>query len=478
MAPFPRKISPSSNNSYSTQGGFQEARGGTIGGNGERGVAQDYYVENVLEELDAAREWFYNARAGKLYWQPPAGTDPASAELVAPALETLVSVVGASASDPAQHIRFDGCRFQHTLPTFMQPHEPTAGGDWSLHRGGAIFVENATDLVISNCNGSALEGNGVVLSGAAKNCSLTGNELFDIGATPVVLVGRAALMDARAGLLPSQNTISNNHLHHFGVWGRQSAGYFEGQAMLNVVRDNVIHDGPRAGANFNDGCAGGLLFQGNLLFNVVLDSSEHGTTNSWDRQPFLYLDANYEVQLAPIPRRIHNNFVFRNSFRGPTSNKWALDKDDGSSNYVESDNVLVYGAIKDRDGRWRTATGNLLVYPDKMPFPDTTHTDFAMAFQVSGFSADEFSNNTVITSLGAIYSCTQAFGPKSTAITGNNTFLTPNQTALPFAAGGCAATPDGLKGWQALGYDHGSTQSAAPLTAAETIAMARRWLGM
>ena len=32
----------------------------------------------------------------------------------------------------------------------------------------------------------------------------------------------------------------------------------------------------------------------------------------------------------------------------PTSNKWCLDKDDGSSNYEESGNVLLYGAIKDR----------------------------------------------------------------------------------------------------------------------------------
>ena len=56
-----------------------------------------------------------------------------------------------------------------------------------------------------------------------------------------------------------------------------------------------------------------------------------------------------------------------------------LDKDDGSSNYEEVGNVLLYGAIKDRDGLWRLAHGNLLVFPELMPFEDTTDTKMAMA---------------------------------------------------------------------------------------------------
>ena len=35
-----------------SRGGWQEARGGGIGGKGGRGHPQDYFVENVFEELD------------------------------------------------------------------------------------------------------------------------------------------------------------------------------------------------------------------------------------------------------------------------------------------------------------------------------------------------------------------------------------------------------------------------------------------
>lgn len=142
------------------------------------------------------------------------------------------------------------------------------------------------------------------------------------------------------------------------------------------------------------------------MFNAVQDTGEHGVTNSWDRQPMLYKDPqNDEIVLtAPATRSIARNFVFRNSFRGPTSNKWGLDKDDGSSNYDEVGNVIMYGGIKDRDGLWRVARGNLIVLPDRMPlFVDTTKTYMAVAFQTNEFAWDFFVNNTVVSTSGFIY---------------------------------------------------------------------------
>jgi hypothetical protein len=54
------------------------------------------------------------------------------------------------------------------------------------------------------------------------------------------------------------------------------------------------------GANFNDGFGGGLVFEGNLLFNVVQDTGEHGATNSWDRQPMIWL-ANGRFAFTELP---------------------------------------------------------------------------------------------------------------------------------------------------------------------------------
>ena len=238
------------------------------------------------------------------------------------------------------------------------------------------------------------------------------------------------------------------------------------------------------------------MFEGNLLFNVVQDTGEHGATNSWDRQPMIWLaDGSPTGQLttAPAMRRIRGNMVFRNSFRGPTSNKWCLDKDDGSSDYEEEGNVLLYGAIKDRDGLWRLAHGNLLAFPELMPFEDTTNTKMAMAYQVNGLGFDQFFNNTVLTTRGEVYDCGGGrHGGYPIANASNmhdNTILfvtnftsrsrsyAASQAAPPFVQDGCAPGSNlSFAEWQQLGFDKGSTLSFSDAGTAELLAMIRRWL--
>jgi hypothetical protein len=368
-----------------SRGGFQEARGGGIGGKGGRGIAQDFFVEGAFEELDGAREFYHNASTGMLYWAVPAAAVPTAAGgddagaaaaaapnatgLVAPHLAVLLrvggsgdAVRGATDAGLASHMRFEGLEFRHAAPTFMAPYEPTSGGDWAVHRGGAVVVEWASGVTFDGCVFASLEGNGLLLQHHVRGSVATRSEFVDIGETPLLLLGSAAGINGTLGTQPWGNELSHNHVHGWGVWGRQAAGFFEGLSGGNNVSYNVFHDGPRAGANFNDGFGGGLTFEGNLLFNVVQDTGEHGSTNSWDRQPMLWRAGGAPdgaLASRPAVRTVARNFVFRNSFRGATSNKWALDKDDGSSNYDEAGNVLLYGAVKDRDGQQRTVRSHL-----------------------------------------------------------------------------------------------------------------------
>jgi hypothetical protein len=221
---------------------FAPPAAGGIGGKGGRGHPQDYFVENVFEELDDEREFYFNRSTSTLFWHPSNGTLPSDlkpGELIVPVVETLVKV-------SADHVRFEGLQFSHTLPTYMQPYEPTSGGDWAVHRGAATMIENATGVVFDSCVWRHIEGNGVMLSHYVRDSKLTNSEISGAGDTPVVLLGSADLMDGRAGTQPWHNEISHNYLHHFGAWGRQAAGYFEGLAGNNNVSFNVFHDGPRA----------------------------------------------------------------------------------------------------------------------------------------------------------------------------------------------------------------------------------------
>jgi len=254
------------------RGGNQEARGGgDLGGR---------YFAGMLEELDAAHEFHHDTEANKLYWAPPAsslggGATPAG-DVVAPRLARLIEVVGADALDPAANITISGLTLRHTAPTFCCDHdyEVVSGGDWSIHRGGMVFFENATGSTLEACTLDAPGGNGVFLSGFSDGIRVLGNEIAFAGDSLVAATGKAAFLDGRGLSHPMNAVISHNHLHDWGVWGKQTSAYFGGITRSMHFTDNVVYNGPRAGINQNDGFAGASEFARNLVFNTVYLKTE------------------------------------------------------------------------------------------------------------------------------------------------------------------------------------------------------------
>lgn len=47
-----------------------------------------------------------------------------------------------------------------------------SGGDWALGRFGAILIEGAERVSISDCEFTRIDGNGVFLSGYSRNVSV------------------------------------------------------------------------------------------------------------------------------------------------------------------------------------------------------------------------------------------------------------------------------------------------------------------
>jgi hypothetical protein len=66
-----------------------------------------YYFVNALEFLDEPGEWYLDYKAGLVYYWPRADEDMATAQVVAPRLETLVRFQG-SMDRPAHDIEFRG----------------------------------------------------------------------------------------------------------------------------------------------------------------------------------------------------------------------------------------------------------------------------------------------------------------------------------------------------------------------------------
>mmetsp|Transcript_41685 Transcript_41685/g.98038 ORF Transcript_41685/g.98038 Transcript_41685/m.98038 type:complete len:129 (-) Transcript_41685:292-678(-) len=119
---------------------------------------------------------------------------------------------------------------------------------------------------------------------------------------------------------------------------------------------------------------------------------------------------------------------------------------------------------------------NLILYPDAMPFEDTTNTPEAMAFQVNGFGGDSFVNNTVVSVNGQIYGdCFGVFSGRDTPTTGDNTFYIQNGT---FSSGGCGSkskTAETFAQWTKQGQDKASVVKGA-LSSSDTLHLVTQWL--
>lgn len=79
-----------------------------------------FYLTNACELQDVPGEWYHDMDARKVYYYPREGEKMQEAEVIVPAVETLVRVEG-TVDRPVCHIRFEKITFSYT--TWMRPSE-------------------------------------------------------------------------------------------------------------------------------------------------------------------------------------------------------------------------------------------------------------------------------------------------------------------------------------------------------------------
>lgn len=449
------------------QGGYQEARGTAGAGVGA------FYVENIKELLDSEREWFLDEATSTLFYMPSSPAAPPSKSAFVGATGKSVFEVRGAVGQPVSEVSITGVTITQTATTFLEKYEVPSGGDWSLYRGAAVFVSGPADsITVQGCLFDQPGGNALMLSNAVSNSLVANNSFVDVGDSAMLAVGSARLLDATAANsdpvgagMPTNNLLTRNLVDNVGIFGKQTSAYFKALCRANTFSENVLMNGPRAGVNFNDGAAGGEVLEGNLFFNFVRESGDHGMFNSWDRQPYLY-EQDGAPTITPQPHQMRRNFCLNANFATThlTKSGYCFDHDDGSAQYNSSDNVCFAGGFKLRDGVNRWQTDNLVV-EGKLADP-----------QINGFKSTILAGNTVVDSSGMFYSCVKdAFGGGMNVT--NNRYFVPGAGAVPKFNPNCEGSCGTLECWQKLGYDAGSTISA-DITVADVLGWAREKLRM
>lgn len=394
-------------------------------------------VENVKEELDAPNEWYYNAASGQLLYYPPAGTDLSTATVETAEQDQLITLTGASVKDPVHNITFNGLHFTDTHRTlFDSTFQSDAKGDWAIVRKGAVYMKNATGITVTNSSFDQLGGNGVFVDGYNSDDVISDNTFTSDGATDVQIVGSPDAVrnysdnyydsvpvdDTKAGPksenYPRNIDVKNNVMQNMGRFEQQSSGVNISMSMDVTVDGNTIDGSPRACLNIEDGTWGGHVIKNNDLFNCVQQTGDNGSINVWGRSRFWASSGN-------------NTLAAGTSFEGATGTQltdsqakdlmkldvvkpiaidhnrfwhdgdWAIDLDDGSSNFTITNNLILKGGIKLRDGFDRTVQNNLLV--SGSIFEQVSHSDDGDVIQHNITLGNQAYNNVLNNPVTAKY---------------------------------------------------------------------------
>mmetsp|Transcript_735 Transcript_735/g.1309 ORF Transcript_735/g.1309 Transcript_735/m.1309 type:complete len:790 (-) Transcript_735:142-2511(-) len=337
-------------------GNFSFGRGGNQGARGEN-TGGDFFIENVMEELDHPGEFFFDKYTGQLYlFHNGTGAPAADAKFVVPQKQVLINASGTQ-WNPVKDVKFQGVTFTAAAPTYMMPHGVPSAGDWALDRYAAVFLQGTEGALIDGCKFERLEGNAVMVSGYNRDATIQNSDFAFLGGNAIAAWGYTnetstdpgrpgvtlanapdAGVDGTDGEHPRRTTVKSCSVREVGLYEKQSSFFIQAKTAESRVLSNVFFNGPRAGINTNDGFGGGDEIAYNLVFSTCRESGDHGPFNSWDRQPFLTTVRTGEPSMIMQWREIHHNFFIDNY-----SPQEDVDNDDGSCYYKTHDNFFVYG---------------------------------------------------------------------------------------------------------------------------------------
>jgi len=405
-------------------------------------------VENIFEELDAPGEWFFNSTEQKLYYMPEAQTNLKTAKVEIVRLKNLIEFKGSKAQ-PVKNIILQGFVFRHAARTFMDNKEPLLRSDWTVYRGGAVFFDGAEDCSVRDCEFDQVGGNTVFVNNYNRRITISGCYIHHSGASGVVFVGDPATvrspifrygkqnfqtMDRTPGPkgdnYPEDCLVENCLITLTGRDEKQTAPVHI--SMSHGIRINhcSIYDVPRAGININEGTFGGHIIENCDIFNTVLETGDHGSFNSWGRDRFWTPDVKetcLEVDkdsTLPYWDMLEPNII-RNS-RWRCDHGWDIDLDDGSTNYLIYNNLLLNRGLKLREGYGRIVTNNILINNGLHPH---------VWYRNSG---DVFKNNIVFKAYQpAIMNATIALDGKWGKELDYNFYVSNRGTMTKFAKNGC-----------------------------------------
>jgi len=393
------------------------------------------YIENALEFLDSAGEWYLDPGTGALSYIPLPGQNMSTVTVELPVLQSLVDI-GGTYDAPAHHIAFSGltfsgtswlgpssnqgfvdqqtgayiagnwswpaltaCRsgctqFEATRPSWYQmPAAVQVSAANTITFAGDQFVNlGQTALGIGNDANAHASGVGL----GASSITVTGSTFSRTSASAIVAGGVRA--DAHhpsdPRMINRDITISNNLVHDLGLDYRGISSFLPTYVTNATISHNEIYNMPYSGLTIGYGWgsndAGGSteyanrgLYNYQPRYSTATTAVNNQITGNYIHDVMQQMnDGGCIYTLSANPNgRISGNYCLR------TNGYFGLYFDEGSRNFTATGNV--FSAI----GTWATAnygccgtstTGGLTLTNNWTSRCDSGSCKFAAMFWSSG----------------------------------------------------------------------------------------------
>lgn len=167
---------------------------------------QVYYLENAYEFIDQPGEWYLDESTNTLYYKAREGEVMGTANVVAPRVNTLFSILGKDTKNKVGYMSFEGITFAHS--NYLRPSEEgfldlqagmfnievmeengrLGSNKFLLWRPDAGFrVENAHHMKIRNCTFTQMAATGLDMVSGTNDDVVEGNVFYEIGANGIML---------------------------------------------------------------------------------------------------------------------------------------------------------------------------------------------------------------------------------------------------------------------------------------------------
>lgn len=359
-----------------------------------------FYLTNAKELLDEEGEWYLDARASKLYYIPRKGEDMSRAEVIAPAVETLMQVTG-TPDEPVKDVTFEGITFSYA--TWMRPsvsgHAPLQAGmymteayklrpkmdrpngdhkldnqGWVGRPAAAVSLNCAENVSFTKCTfehnaSTGLDYHLYIKGGTVDRCTfrdIGGNGILAGGFSPEGFEAHKPYDPADRRIICTGLNITNNLITDVTNedWGCVGigAGFVRDIRICNNEISDVSYTGISVGWGWNQQpCSmANNLISGNLIYNYAKHMYDTAGIYTLGAQPHSLIEGNV-VRDIYTPSYVHDpeHWFYLYTDEGSSGitvrNNWTpaekyLKNANGPGNTWENNGPAVADSIKANAG--------------------------------------------------------------------------------------------------------------------------------